>query len=1017
MMRTVLVLGKYLEIFIANLITHHLKEKTLDFFLSLALSETALEIKLFSLNIIAVFLESLSEKPMDFQIIVPNVLIFLSNSNREVRSKAVQILGLIKKLSNALKLEKANSKTIYGYDVFYGPTSSALQYLEVKTFNTYLENLLNCAEEIIGDGGQYIVINMKDIITASSAQKQKRVNEIISFMLSNVLAMTNKQSQATLLQFLAEVDSPLKIKTLVRLLDFEVLSMNKTGLEYFNTDHGLLRQLIACFFVSDSRSLLGKSGNPYITTLMSILTQCESEGQIMACCWAIERISDTWFSSLDLSTQCEIFSALIDAIAFGNHQIKESVKQCLQSLTLSSEIISPKLVSINNLLENTEDSKRSKLEHQAEQFKMSVLVSFLEYLQFSSGVSNAIALVGQIVTLLNGLLNFPILNVEYPKQLLLAILEEIMRSVPEAGELSEDVIRTDLIVQCIRVTENPQTHNAALLLLAAIGLTHPQVVILNIMPVFTFMGANILRQDDNYSFHVVQQTLETIVPSLLNCGDENPLLYVKNIMDVFVNALGHIPTHRRLKLFIILIETLGEELYLGYLISLIVASPIIAAEKPLLPIDDSINHKKFALQLIHHFSPEIELRALDSIMNVYSCMPDSQSAPEIPAILDSSTLKTKSIQKIKLHLLDFVNTFLKTTLAKIGPGNDEEGSRSELHRNLIKCTMCEISTAMSKRGSDVSPSFNKYISFCVTALYDNLDAISNVLSLTLFLDVIQKLLADSDVVIKKRSMAILQERIKVVDLADADITKWDSISNSVLHIIRAKASTLADLEVKQHAIICLGFMAKHIGSLSLDHYSNIFVILIGKDGILHSNVALSATAISSIGAFVSTLGTRTIPYLSKFVPSIQQKMEDFASEENEASVIVIKNSLAAFDSLFESIPQFMSSYLPRVIRFASTSYSVIARSELLAIEVRHLMTKIPQYIHHRIVFPAISKQLQELSSLGSFALTQAVFLLNELVASSLQSSLLDFGKEWSGLFLNLFSYSAELAFPTEVRTI
>jgi len=66
-----------------------------------------------------------------------------------------------------------------------------------------------------------------------------------------------------------------------------------------------------------------------------------------------------------------------------------------------------------------------------------------------------------------------------------------------------------------------------------------------------------------------------------------------------------------------------------------------------------------------------------------------------------------------------------------------------------------------------------------------------------------------------------------------------------------------------------------------------------------------------------TLGTRTIPYLSQS----QQKMEDFASKENEASVIVIKNSLAAFDSLFESIPQFMRSYLPRVIRFASTSYS------------------------------------------------------------------------------------------------
>lgn len=55
------------------------------------------------------------------------------------------------------------------------------------------------------------------------------------------------------------------------------------------------------------------------------------------------------------------------------------------------------------------------------------------------------------------------------------------------------------------VTGNPQTHNQSLLLMATIASLYPERVLHNIMPVFTFMGANVLRQDDNYSFQVIQQ--------------------------------------------------------------------------------------------------------------------------------------------------------------------------------------------------------------------------------------------------------------------------------------------------------------------------------------------------------------------------------------------------------------------------------------------------------------------------------------------------------------------------------
>lgn len=40
-------------------------------------------------------------------------------------------------------------------------------------------------------------------------------------------------------------------------------------------------------------------------------------------------------------------------------------------------------------------------------------------------------------------------------------------------------------------------------------------VLHNIMPIFTFMGANVLRLDDAYSFRVIEKTMQTVVPALV----------------------------------------------------------------------------------------------------------------------------------------------------------------------------------------------------------------------------------------------------------------------------------------------------------------------------------------------------------------------------------------------------------------------------------------------------------------------------------------------------------------------
>ena len=71
------------------------------------------------------------------------------------------------------------------------------------------------------------------------------------------------------------------------------------------------------------------------------------------------------------------------------------------------------------------------------------------------------------------------------------------------------------MIACVRTSTNPQVHNRALLLLAALAQVVPDLILNHVMPIFTFMGASVLRQDDEYSAHVIEQ----VFPRLLTTAN------------------------------------------------------------------------------------------------------------------------------------------------------------------------------------------------------------------------------------------------------------------------------------------------------------------------------------------------------------------------------------------------------------------------------------------------------------------------------------------------------------------
>lgn len=62
-----------------------------------------------------------------------------------------------------------------------------------------------------------------------------------------------------------------------------------------------------------------------------------------------------------------------------------------------------------------------------------------------------------------------------------------------------------MLIDCLRTTKSLQAQQTALMLISSLASVTSDLVLHSIMPVFTFMGDTILRQNDDFSAYVVAQ--------------------------------------------------------------------------------------------------------------------------------------------------------------------------------------------------------------------------------------------------------------------------------------------------------------------------------------------------------------------------------------------------------------------------------------------------------------------------------------------------------------------------------
>jgi hypothetical protein len=147
---------KLRDLILRKLIDLHFKDQDLEFYASICSSLKKNSIFI-SLTLLSKFisLRITNAIPYDFQLLLPSLLLTLTDKNNRIRQSSIECLNSISNSYAKLFEFKTSSTTkashIYGYSTFYGDLSSNTQYLTCESSNELVSLLILRRNEILSD--------------------------------------------------------------------------------------------------------------------------------------------------------------------------------------------------------------------------------------------------------------------------------------------------------------------------------------------------------------------------------------------------------------------------------------------------------------------------------------------------------------------------------------------------------------------------------------------------------------------------------------------------------------------------------------------------------------------------------------------------------------------------------------------------------------------------------------------------------------------------------------------------
>ncbi|CAG8981797.1 hypothetical protein HYALB_00004740 [Hymenoscyphus albidus] len=563
---------------------------------------------------------------------------------------------------------------------------------------------------------------------------------------------------------------------------------------------------------------------------------------------------------------------------------------------------------------------------------------------------------------------------------LLAILK-VYKSDPKM-KLDRSAVRADLLVDCVQKTSSPQVQNAALLLIASLAETAPEVVLHSVMPIFTFMRNSVLPQNDEYSAHVISQTIREVIPPLISSlqkGKSNVVVEAAELLLSFVTAYEHVPAHRRRGLFTSLVHTLGPDDFLFAILAMLVDK---------YSATDSI--KAFAVEVAGSFSVEVQLQSVAKYLDLVRDILKVKSTWSA-ILLSASDKKVATPHKTALAELGLLPNILsqKRLISQAGKLLERDDMESARIRELYSALLENLLGL-----ADIVKDDHELHGSCG----DILESLLGLLSTSEFIKSVESLLDKPDEALRRKILRSVEVRV------DQEKHSDEASRNAMLGFLPQLTAIIReskDILYKHTAVACVDKISEKYGKKDLEAVAAAAETIASAHCLGQSDNRLRVMALLCLASLVEILREGIVSVLPAAIPKTLEYVEESIGDNPDGQKC--HNAGYAFISaLVQHLPYMISgNYLDKLLQISNISAEAVLDTEAdeSRTECLHLVAK---QVDAKGMFSALEKNWEQAKESGMDALREFVEVLDISIGKHPKSVVTKHSSILSKIFQNAF---------------
>uniref|UniRef100_A0A336KP64 HEAT repeat-containing protein 1 n=1 Tax=Culicoides sonorensis TaxID=179676 RepID=A0A336KP64_CULSO len=778
----------------------------------------------------------------------------------------------------------------------------------------------------------------------------------------------------------------------------------------------------------------------------------------------LEMFDNQCYKAMSDKYRKEWFKTVIETSTFAhNLMVHTAAGKMLKEITVEAEIVLEMLENMkqscrNQQNSNVKDRRRSSFSKSIVQPEMlqnmdwKKGVTILEFMQTKLQVDKPFELVPTLFELLKRCLEVEEQSlIEYEKQLILTgVLNCCKSPIPVNKQKSLDkVIKIDLIIECVRATQNPQTHHDALILLSHVTSFIPEQVLHNIVGIFTFMGSSVARHDDTYSFQIMSKVIENVIPILAKHqkGEDK----VISVLKIFSDIILDVAMHRRLLVYTKLIQTLGANQYLWQFLAVLFESHVIHYEK-----DPKSSKKKsggrqteedsdelperleIGLSIAKQFSCETVVNSCTNLIQFLSQLPLTEEEmksnkpmlKQISLIFDIKNHTYKQLRFYKYATLQFLNAILTShEIVKEAERIQDQEILKSCCSDLIAQTLKYIPAITKASGSQTG--HQRYWKIALSYCFDILESTVFLLTPDMFIETVKDLIDNHEMItVKMKIIEMLITKLQTQkdyfnqcgeENLIALLIPLTEIIKKIGHDtdLQKNASISEHWALQQLSLSAIKLLSRMLAENDPNSFKDLLKILSEKL-LAHETICdkVLGTLVLCVAELCSTLKVQAISYLPKIMPVILKVLD---SQNASKPDLVLLSIVAAISKIVESLVQFLSPYLTQLIIQLSRVYTEALACTHPDVKVNNLLGKMKTVWHYlatnvpsRVIIPAINGSYKDIVKKHSFrAVGPVMDLVTECFDHIPQQEFATLQNELSSFFVKALQFRCDRRVVTE----